>query len=86
MANKIMISCKQATYLISKQQETTLKFRDKIKLAIHTSICSVCRLFKIQSNYIIDALKSNKNPASTLSIETKEKIETNVKELIQSDK
>ena len=86
MTNKINISCKQATFLISTQQETKLGFKNKIKLAIHIGICSVCKLFKLQSKYIIDAAKNSKKEPCFLPDEIKQKIEMNVNELIQKSK
>jgi hypothetical protein len=49
---KIQYNCRQATYLIEKQQHASLTLRERIHLIIHLAGCSVCRLFKRQSRQI----------------------------------
>lgn len=48
----LMISCKQATYLISKKEATKLNLAEKIRLGMHLFMCSICRRFEQQSNFI----------------------------------
>ncbi len=43
--NKILICCKQATYLHEKQREGKLRFFERMGLAIHLLYCSFCKLF-----------------------------------------
>ena len=47
------ISCKKATYLVSKKEQKRINLFDRIKLLIHLSICVLCRRFEKQSNLII---------------------------------
>jgi len=46
------ITCKQATYLLSKKEEGRLTWIEKWRLSAHLGICSFCRLFEIQTNFI----------------------------------
>lgn len=46
------ISCKKATYLSSKKEEGKLNWIEKIQLRSHLAICSLCRLFEVQSQII----------------------------------
>lgn len=47
-----MISCKEATYLISKKEEGKLTLAERLKLSVHLAICSICRAFEKQSEFI----------------------------------
>lgn len=80
-----MISCKKATYLISKQQETKISFADKMRLSLHTMICSVCKQYNIQINYIINKIKSQKTNEHTLNFLSKQKIKSKVEEVISTE-
>ncbi|MEN9685075.1 MAG: hypothetical protein RLZZ28_861 [Bacteroidota bacterium] len=75
----IMISCQEATYLISKKEEKKLRWFEKIKLSAHLMLCSFCRKFEKQINLIIKQVQNNEFSA-TLSDETKGKIKTALKE------
>lgn len=46
------ISCKEATYLVSKREEGKLTIRERLKLYFHFRICSFCKLFARQSKYM----------------------------------
>jgi hypothetical protein len=76
--NLFMISCKKATYLLSKKEENKLSWLEKLKLRSHLTICSICRKFEQQTGFIILNTK-HVHVDATLSIETKEKMETAVK-------
>ena len=52
MKNIVHISCKHATYLVSKKEESRLTFLEKARLKFHLSICSFCRLFQEQTHLI----------------------------------
>ena len=54
---KIMISCHDATYLISKKQEEKLSFAERIKLAIHLMYCKYCNRFNKQTKQITLSIK-----------------------------
>lgn len=55
---KIQYDCRHATYLIEKQQETSLTLKERLQLFIHLLGCSVCRLFRKQSRAISQSLRS----------------------------
>lgn len=50
--NFFNISCKKATYLISKKEEDKLSWIEKIQLRGHLTICSLCRKFELQTGWI----------------------------------
>jgi len=52
MRNFLMISCKKATYLLSKKEEGKLTLLDKLRLRGHLTICSWCRRFEQQGLFI----------------------------------
>ena len=62
----MMLSCKKATLLINKKEESPLSWTENIQLVLHTSMCDGCKAFekqsqiinKILSNYITDFNKS----------------------------
>ncbi len=83
--NSVIISCKKATYLISKQQETKISFADKIRLNFHTLICDVCSQYKAQTTYFLNKIKSQKKQAHSLNILSKQKIKLKVNEIISTD-
>ena len=81
MANWFNISCKKATYLISKKQESKLAIGERLQLFIHLFICDVCKLFKIQTAYILKNIHQHHH-TETLTAAAKEKIAVVVKEEI----
>jgi len=76
MSLKPTINCKEASFLISKQQETTLSLYEKLQLRLHLSVCDACRLFQIQTNSILKLLRQNKQkPYKSLSQHSKRKLQ-----------
>lgn len=68
IVTKILLSCQNATFLVSKKQETKLSFIESIQLKAHLSLCDICSNFKIQTDALTLGLKkkgkimeSNKN-------------------------
>lgn len=59
-----MITCKKATYLISKKEEGKLLFTEKIQLHLHLLMCSLCRLFEKQSLFIAKNAEYQENEHS----------------------
>lgn len=49
---KIAYNCRKATFLIEKQQISSITLREKIELKIHLAGCSICRIFQQQSMLI----------------------------------
>ena len=52
------ISCKKATYLVSKKEEGKLNWIESIQLRSHMAICSLCRLFEKQTQKITNLVKN----------------------------
>jgi len=46
---KIAYNCRKATFLIEKQQISSITLREKIELKIHLAGCSICKIFQTQS-------------------------------------
>jgi hypothetical protein len=44
----LRLTCQEATFLLSKQQETPLTTKERFKLRFHTAICKSCTLFAKQ--------------------------------------
>ena len=40
-----MLSCNQATFLMSQQSERPLSFTERLQLRLHVAMCSGCLLF-----------------------------------------
>lgn len=49
---KIAYNCRKATFLIEKQQISSITLREKIELKIHLAGCSICKIFQQQSMLI----------------------------------
>jgi hypothetical protein len=52
MMKYLMINCKEATFLMAKKEEGKLSFAERMKLSVHTSMCSLCRKFEKQTSRI----------------------------------
>ncbi len=52
-----MLSCKDASHLISEGQDRHLNPRERIGLRLHLWMCGSCRLFEKQINYIHRTLR-----------------------------
>lgn len=75
------LCCKQATYLLLKQEEKALSFKEEYALKFHMRICKLCRAFKIQSEIMNEAI--NKNLQQMVLMPQAEK--NNLKALINSN-
>lgn len=49
-----MMSCKQATALISQGQERPLKLSERLSIKLHVSMCGGCRNFEKQMTSLRD--------------------------------
>lgn len=59
MLKKLMnITCLQATLLNSKKEAEQTSFMENIKLALHHSICTGCKIFALQSKFIANNAKN----------------------------
>ncbi|MCF8200290.1 MAG: zf-HC2 domain-containing protein [Sulfuritalea sp.] len=52
-----MMSCKQATELMSQEQDRQLTFFERINLRIHVLICDACNNYRQQMSVLRDACK-----------------------------
>lgn len=52
MMRYLMISCKDATMLTAKNEEGKLSLGERMKLGMHTSMCSLCKKFEKQAHSI----------------------------------
>jgi hypothetical protein len=51
-----MLSCKEATRLLSQAQDRRLGYAESIKLRLHLSVCAACSRFSRQLAFMRDAL------------------------------
>ena len=49
---KILISCSEATFIMSKKEEHASSLKEKIGLMFHLMICEFCRYFLKQTRFI----------------------------------
>jgi len=82
--SKGMISCDEASFLISKSYEEKLTFRQKFRLKMHLMSCYLCRRYEKQLGQLNDAVINYKSSCEhthcehTLSSEAKVKISQHV--------
>ncbi len=50
-----MLNCKQATELMSRRMDRTLSLKNRISLRIHLMMCSGCRNFNKQMQFLRQA-------------------------------
>lgn len=60
LMHTLMLSCLKATELIEKQFVVKLSTSEKIRLAMHKSMCAACKNYEKQSQFIDKALSKNK--------------------------
>ena len=70
LMDKIMLSCKQATFFSSIKNYKKLKFMQKIQLRMHLSMCQGCKEFDRQSQIIDDSLSEIQKEGYMQSEET----------------
>ena len=51
------LSCKQATYLIEKRIHVPLSMTERIRLAIHLSLCKLCRAYDAKAVFLDRLMK-----------------------------
>ncbi len=51
-----MVSCKEATRLLSQAQDKRLGYVESLKLKLHLSVCDACSRFSRQLAFVRDAL------------------------------
>lgn len=53
---KIMLSCKKATELVERKQDSKLSFKEGFQLKLHLLVCKTCSEYEKQSKLINKAL------------------------------
>lgn len=74
MMKHFMVNCKEATFLMGKKEESKLTLVERVKLYMHTSICSFCKKFETQIN-VISKESLHIHADESLPINTREKIQ-----------
>ncbi len=70
------LCCKQATYLLLKQEEKPLSFKEEYALKFHMSICKLCKVFKKQSEIMNEAINKNLQQMVLMPQTEKDKLKT----------
>jgi len=52
-----MLSCKQASQLISQSLDRRISLRERISLRLHLVVCDFCRRFSHQLRQVLSAVK-----------------------------
>lgn len=79
MCMKWQITCKQATEFVIKRQEGKLSLKNRYLLWVHMGICSFCKLFKIQADFIAkNSRHMHEHIDEVLTPEEKEKMIANL--------
>lgn len=77
-----MISCKEATYLVSLKEEGNLSLSKYLKLELHLAICILCKRFEMQTGHFCNIAKQYPlKPESKMSTERKITIKTMLEKL-----
>ncbi len=53
----LMLSCKQASHLLSLSRERALPWRQRLGLRLHLSLCGACRQFALQLKLLRQAAR-----------------------------
>jgi hypothetical protein len=81
---KMLLSCKEATFLIEKRAVYPLTFIERFRLNFHLKLCLVCKLYQHQSKTIEKAIDKWVNtagdPKDVLPTETKDQIVEKISE------
>lgn len=79
----VMLSCEEATFLITKSEMTKVGCLKRMQLRMHLTACEFCRRFKTQSNYINQSL-SQLEVSEFQESENKKKLPVEKKKELQS--
>jgi len=63
-----MLTCQQATQLLSERQDRPLQRGEKFSLALHTTVCTACRRFGVQMTQL-SQLSKHYRDSSVLDLE-----------------
>lgn len=70
----LLLTCKKATLLIEKQQNSRLNMAENIQLRLHLLICKACQRYRKQSllieQWLMHSMRSGAKELSDQEIET----------------
>lgn len=73
--NFILLDCKRATFLMSKQEEDKLSFLQAVQLRLHVGACSFCKRFQQQTKFFTSKVNHlHQHLPSQLPGESKQRI------------
>jgi len=79
----LMIACKDATLLCSKQAELRLSFREQVQLKLHLLLCKPCRYFAMQISLLQQSYrKFAEQQSATWSEESKDALQKKINDLL----
>ncbi|MDO6437951.1 hypothetical protein Q4534_11055 [Cyclobacterium sp. 1_MG-2023] len=55
--SQLLLSCKEATFLIEKKMVSPLTFTQRLRLGVHLKLCKVCSAYESQSETMNKALE-----------------------------
>lgn len=79
---QIAYNCKKATFLIEKKQEKRLSVSEYLQLRYHLTGCSVCRLYRQQSEMINRVLRQRPFYPDTVEMAADTAYKQKLKEMI----
>ena len=82
---KMMLNCKQASFLIDKQEYVDLSKKEKVDLKLHLSTCKHCRNYKYDSELINKIISKSFNP-DELKIHLTDEQKQRLEEKLQSQR
>ncbi len=65
-----MLSCREATRLMSDQQERILSTRERLELQVHVMMCKGCKNFKLQMPFLRRAMRAYSERVDAVLAET----------------
>jgi len=87
MMNKLMLSCGEATMLITRSEFEELSSIKQFKLKMHLASCSMCRNFKKQSSIITSQVTELKKEldANKMRVALSDDSKKNLQDLINKN-
>jgi hypothetical protein len=52
-----LVSCSEATRLVSQRQDRPLPWGERVKLGLHLAVCSACSRFERQMKFMREAMR-----------------------------
>jgi hypothetical protein len=87
LMNRTMLSCEDATCLISKKLHQKLTVKERIKLTLHLWSCKFCSRFERQINYLNRVIRHLKHDADNgiINFPMTEDIRTQIDEKLRDE-